>query len=79
MREVKSIMPPLSPEEFLRELDSKSLPPVSELEARAKNLALIPDLQLPPTKEDNFRKALVNKSHKYTSGIVLLDFPHTYE
>lgn len=78
MREVKSIMPPLDPVEFLKELESKSLPPLSELEARGRNLPLIPDLQLPPTKEDNFRKALVNKSHKYTSGIVLLDFPHTY-
>lgn len=37
------------------------------------------ELELPSTKEDDFKNAINNRIHKYTNGFLMLDFPHTYE
>ena len=37
------------------------------------------DENIPLTKEDLFKKNLINNKFKYTQGFVLVDFPHNYE
>ncbi|KAL4511584.1 hypothetical protein ABPG72_012429 [Tetrahymena utriculariae] len=74
---LNQIHPEVTQQQFLEQLAQKNIPSENEQLLRLPNLGQ--DLQMPPTKEDTFRNALVNRTHKYTSGIILLDFPHTYE
>lgn len=50
------------------------MPPPIEEEKR-----MYSDMKGPPTKEEIFKKNLVNTKYKYTKGWILLDFPHTYD
>lgn len=82
MRELRKVHPETTVEKFLENIEqinnNDNFSGESIEATHEKIQTLVADLKLTPTREDNFRRALINEGSSYTAGIVLLDFPSTY-
>ncbi|EGR31169.1 hypothetical protein IMG5_116400 [Ichthyophthirius multifiliis] len=79
MKELNKIHPEVSEEQFLENYEK-----ILYLNDNHNDQQLCidnenRDIEFPLTQEDIFKNQLSNKNHKYTNGVILLDFPHSYE